>query len=118
MKGVPFIYNGQEVGTSVPMTFPFTSTTIDWTINPSVTALYKKVIAFRNSNAAIRRGSMTSYCSYDVFVIDNLRNTTINYTIPAVLSNSTWSDVFTGKSVTLSTQVTLQPYIFMVLENK
>jgi len=73
---------------------------------------------------------MTSYCSYDVcaftktlasdtvFVIDNLRNTTINYTIPAALSNSTWSDVFTGKSVTLSTQVTLQPYIFMVLENK
>jgi glycosidase len=130
MKGVPFIYNGQEVGTSVPMTFPFTSTTIDWTINPSVTALYKKVIAFRNSNAAIRRGSMTSYCSYDVcaftktlasdtvFVIDNLRNTTINYTIPAVLSNSTWSDVFTGKSVTLSTQVALQPYTFMVLENK
>jgi len=130
MKGVPFIYNGQEVATSVPMTFPFTSTTINWTINPSVTAQYKKVIAFRNSSAAIRRGTLTSYSSYDVcaftktlspdtvFVIDNLRNSTINYTLPAALSNSTWRDAFTGNSVTLSTQVTLQPYTFMVLENK
>jgi len=130
MKGVPFIYNGQEVGTTVPMTFPFILTTINWTINPSVTAQYKKVIAFRNSNAAIRRGTLTSYSSDDVcaftktltpdtvFVIDNLRNAVITYTISAALLNSTWSDVFTGNSVTLSTQVTLQPYSYMVLENK
>nr|WP_246392414.1 alpha-amylase family glycosyl hydrolase [Microbacter margulisiae] len=129
MKGVPFIYNGQEVATPYRLTFPFTTTVIDWSINPGVTATYKKIIAFRNSNAAVRRGTLTSYCSYDVcaftktlnadtvFVMDNLRNAVINYTVPSSLANSTWKDVFTGNPVTLSSQMTLQPYSYMVLEN-
>ncbi|MGC9150292.1 MAG: alpha-amylase family glycosyl hydrolase [Microbacter sp.] len=128
MKGVPFIYNGQEVAMPTRLTFPFTSSVITWGINPGVTATYKKIIAFRNSNAAVRRGTLASYSSYDVcaftktlgsdtvFVMDNLRNATIQYTIPAALANSLWKDVFTGGSVTLSTQVTLPPYSYMVLE--
>src|SRR6185312_15673763 len=31
MQGVPFIYNGQEVGMSTRLVFPFTKTEIDWT---------------------------------------------------------------------------------------
>jgi glycosidase len=55
MKGVPMIYNGQEVGEPNRLTFPFTSTNINWTLNPDITAGYKKVIALRNSSTAIRR---------------------------------------------------------------
>lgn len=40
MKGVPFIYNGQEVAFPTQIPFPFTSVTIDWTINPDVLAEY------------------------------------------------------------------------------
>lgn len=130
MKGVPFIYNGQEVATSYRLTFPFTSRKIDWSVNPDVTAQYKQVIAFRNKNAAVRRGKLTSYDDYDVcaftkildndtvIVIDNLRNKVVNFTLPAKLSNSTWSDVFSNTTVSLGTQVTLKAYSYMVLENK
>ncbi|MBE0650774.1 MAG: alpha-glucosidase C-terminal domain-containing protein [Bacteroidales bacterium] len=130
MKGVPFIYNGQEVATPFRLTFPFTSTKIDWSINPDVTAEYKKVIGFRDKNETVRRGKLTSYDTFDVcaftktlnadtvFVIDNLRNNTVNFTVPGALSNSSWNDVFSGSTVSLGNQVTLQPYSYMVLENK
>jgi glycosidase len=129
MKSVPMIYNGQEVATPVRLTFPFTSTKIDWSINPDVTAEYKKVIQFRNASAAIRRGALVSYSNPDVcaftkevagekvLVIANLRNATINYTLPAALINSNWNNVMEGGSVTLSASLSLQPYTYMVLKN-
>ena len=77
------------------ITFPFTSVTIDWTINPSVTAVYKQIIGFRNSSMAIRRGALMSYDNNDVcaftktagdssvLVLVNMRNTTVSYPVPA-----------------------------------
>ena len=128
MKSVPMIYNGQEVGTPFRLTFPFTGQHIDWTINPQITAEYKKVMAFRNASAAIRRGFLTSYSNTDicaftkeqgtekVFITSNLRNNTINYTLPGSVANSIWTDAMTGSTIALGTQVTLQPYTYMVLK--
>ena len=128
MKSVPMVYNGQEVATPIKLLFPFTSTKIDWTINPGVTAEYKKVLAFRNSSDAIRRGTLTSYSSADVcafkkvmgtdqvLVLANLRNTAITYSIPASLADTSWTDVMNGGSVTLTTQIILQPYTYVVLK--
>ena len=128
MKGVPMIYNGQEVGTPFRITFPFTGTKIDWALNPDITAEYKKILAFRNSSMAIRRGILTSYSTADicaftkdvagekVLVISNLRNGIINYTLPAALANTAWTDVMNGGSVTLTTQLSLQPYTYLVLK--
>ncbi|MEI6553215.1 MAG: alpha-amylase family glycosyl hydrolase, partial [bacterium] len=96
MKSVPMIYNGQEVGLPYRLMFPFTGANIDWTINPSITAEYKRIIAFRNTSVAIRRGQLTSYgnadiCAFSkqegtekVFVVSNLRNSTLNYILPSV----------------------------------
>ena len=128
MKSVPMIYNGQEVGTPFRLTFPFTTTKLTWVSNPAVTNQYKAVLAFRNSSLAIRRGDLTSYSNADVcaftktvtgetvFVIDNLRNAAKTYTIPTALANTTWQDVMNGGNVTLTTQITLQPYSFFVLK--
>jgi glycosidase len=130
MKGVPMIYNGQEVGTPFRLTFPFTGADINWTLNPSVTADYKRVIAFRNSSAAIRRGTLTSYNSANVaaftkelgtekvFVLSNLRNSSQSYTLTAALANTTWINAFTGTPVTLSTAVNLGAYEYLVLKNQ
>jgi glycosidase len=129
MKGVPMIYNGQEVGTPFRLTFPFTGADINWTINPSVTTEYKQVIAFRNGSAAIRRGTLTSYNSANVaaftkelgaekiFVLSNLRNSSQTYTLPSGLANTTWTNAFTGATVTLSTSVSLGAYNYLVLKN-
>jgi uncharacterized protein YjdB len=129
MKGVPFVYNGTEVAFPTAITFPFTTVTIDWTINPDVTAEYTKVIAFRDSSLAIRRGTLASYTNNDVcaftktsgtqeaVVFSNLRNATTAYTLPAALANTTWKDAFTGATVTLGTSLSLTAYQYRVLTN-
>ena len=129
MKSIPMIYNGQEVGTAIRLTFPFTSTKINWSINPDVTAEYKKVIGFRNSSAAIRRGQLTSYNSDDVcaftkesgtekvFVLSNLRNSSKVYTLPDNLKNTTWKDGLTGASITLGTSISLDAFSYKILKN-
>jgi glycosidase len=128
MKGVPMIYNGQEVGTPYKLTFPFTGSVINWSLNPSMVAEYKKIIAFRNNSLAVRRGTMTSYSNADicaftkvsgtqtVLVFSNLRNSTINFTLPLALANSSWTDAFSNNSVSLSSQITLSPYSYLVLK--
>jgi glycosidase len=128
MKGVPMIYNGQETGTTYRLTFPFTGTTINWAQNPGMVAEYKKIIAFRNNNIAIRRGTLVSYdntnvCAFTkssdaetVLVICNLRNSSKSFTLPTALANSVWSDAFSRNSVSLSTQVTLPGYSYLVFK--
>lgn len=130
MKGVPMIYNGQEVATPYRLTFPFTTTKIDWSLNPDVTTEYKKVIAFRNSSAAIRGGQMFSYTSDDVvaftkenstekdFIMVNLRNNAVDYTLPSTFVNTTWTDALNNGNVTLTNKITLQPYAYIVLKNQ
>ncbi|MBC8052835.1 MAG: alpha-glucosidase C-terminal domain-containing protein [Sphingobacteriaceae bacterium] len=128
MKSVPMIYNGQEVGTPYKLTFPFTSTKIDWTLNPEVTAEYKKVLAFRNGSEAIRRGTLASYSTVDVcaftkesgnekvLVLSNLRDKAVTYTLPAALSKSSWMDAFTGTTTTLTDEIKVEPYQYIVLK--
>lgn len=128
MKSVPMIYNGQEVGNTTRLTFPFTSTKVNWTGNYTMEAAYKKIIAFRNSSTAIRSGTLAAYSSTDVcvftkvqgtetvLVIANLRNSTINYSIPSAIANSTWQDVMNGGNKDLKTQLSLQPYAYWVLK--
>lgn len=129
MKSVPMIYNGQEVGTPVRLMFPFTGTKIDWTINSNVTAEYKKIIGFRNSSQAVRRGTLTSYSNSDVcafskelpgekvLIIANLRNKTISYTVPAPFVNTTWTNAISNGGITLTGNLSLQPYTYLVLKN-
>jgi glycosidase len=127
MRSVPMVYSGQEVATPFRLTFPFTSADIDWTLNPNVTAEYKRIIAFRNASAAIRRGQPISYstsavCAFTkeqgterVFVAVNVTNTTVTYTLPATVANSNWTNAMTGNSTFVSTTVTLEPHGYLVL---
>lgn len=129
MKSVPMIYNGQEVGMTIPITFPFTSVKINWATGQDVTEMYKKIIAIRNSSNAIRRGNLVSYSDPDVsaftkqqdaekvFVIVNLRNKAVDYILPSSLANTTWNDALNGGSRTLSAMVALQPYSYVILKN-
>ena len=125
MKSIPMLYNGQEVGTPQRLTFPFTSTKIDWTLNPELTKEYKKIISFRNQSAAIRRGELVSYttddvCAFakkegagEVFVLVNVRNQPIVYTIPKSISGN-WKDAFSKKAVKFEKKITLEPYQYVV----
>ena len=128
MKSVPMLYNGQEVGTPHRLTFPFTSTKIDWTLNPDLKEEYRKLIAFRNSSLAIRRGEMVSFTTDDVcaftkqedrervLVLVNVRNRAITYEVPAAVRGS-WKDAFTKKAMKVSKTMKLEPFQYMVLTN-
>lgn len=130
MKGAPMIYNGQEVATPYRLTFPFTSETINWTINPEITAEYTRIIDFRNKSTAIRRGTLTSYINADVcafvkeyntdkvFVMCNLKNKTVTFTTPTELIGSTWKDAFNDNGITLGDVIQLEPYSYTVLKNQ
>lgn len=127
MGGVPLIYDSQEVGFPNAINF-FTNIPVDYTANPDMVAAYKQIIAFRAAHEAVKTGQLTAYNNTDVIAFEkksgtddvlifvNPRNSIINYTVPAALQNSTWVNGFTNSSVTLSTQLTLQPYGYMVFK--
>jgi glycosidase len=129
MKSVPMIYNGQEVGMNYRLTFPFTGADINWSLNPDVTAEYKRIIHFRNASTAIRRGALVSYTTPDVcaftkelgsekvFVVSNLRNSTQTFTLPSTVANTTWINAMTGTTEALGQSLTLPPYTYLVLKN-
>ncbi len=130
MKGVPFVYDGTEVAFPTPIVFPFTTVTIDWTLNPAVTATYQQIIALRNNSVAIRRGDLVSYDNDDVcaftktapgdtvFVMVNLRNNAITYPLPAAVQNSAWTDAYDNSSQSLGTQFALPAYGYRVLRKQ
>lgn len=129
MNSIPMIYNGQEVGTPYRLVFPFTTKKIDWSLNPSVTAEYKKIIALRNNSKALRSNQLESYSSTDicaftksqdrekVFVLSNLRNKQVRFSTPKNLVHSKWINAFTGAPYELSGAVELAPYTYLVLKN-
>ncbi|MDO9254969.1 MAG: alpha-amylase family glycosyl hydrolase [Bacteroidales bacterium] len=129
MKSVPFIYNGVEVGNTVAMPFPFTSTVINWTKDLTITPEIKKIMAFRNKSAAIRRGELSSYDNADVcaftkvlgtdtvFVLSNLRNVTQNFTLPNGIAGAFWFDAYTNTPVSLGTTISLSAYQYKVFTN-
>ncbi|WP_035669153.1 alpha-amylase family glycosyl hydrolase [Flavobacterium sp. 83] len=129
MNSVPMIYNGQEVGYNKRLDY-FNRTPIDWsTADLDMLAEYKKIIAFRNSSNALKKGTYKGYSSdavsaftmetatEKVFVLSNLTSATVNYTIPVSLSKMTWKDGFTGAAISATTQISLLPFQYKVLKN-
>jgi glycosidase len=100
MGGIPLIYNGQEVGCPVKLPF-FSRSPIDWKTNPDMLQTYKKIIAIRKTNQALKTGTLEHFSNTDVVVFlrksgsnevltfVNTRNTAKSFTLPAVLQNST-----------------------------
>lgn len=130
MKSVPFIYNGVEVGNTISMPFPFTSSVINWTQDPTVTPEIKKIMALRNISGAIRQGVLTSYDNADVcaflktsgtdsvFVLSNLRNVAQTFTLPNGIAGVSWFDAFTNATVSLGSSISLSAYQYKVFSNK
>ena len=126
MKGVPMIYDGQEVGCPVKLSFFDRSTPIDWSINPDLLEEYKRIVALRNASEAIRRGELHSFtnddvCAFtkthgaeEVLVVVNLRGTPSTVAMPAALLDARWKDAFTGADVTVPGEVKLLPYQYHI----
>jgi glycosidase len=126
-RGVPLVYNGQEIALSYALTFPFTDQKIKWDANKPVTDEYVKLIQFYNQSDAIRRGMPTSYSNNDIsafvkksateraLVLVNIRNRTVTFNLPADLANTTWYNGFDKSEVKLGAKVDLAPYQYMAM---
>ena len=130
MKSAVMIYDGQEVGCPVKLSFFDKSTPIDWSIHPELTEEYKRIIHLRNESAAIRRGELHSFtnddvCAFtksqdaeEVLVIVNLRNAPLTYALPETLAADQWKDAYTGANATLAKELDLQPYEYRVYKKR
>lgn len=130
MKGVPMIYDGQEVGCPVKLSFFDKSTPIDWSINPDLAEEYKRIIGLRNKSDAIRRGELQSFsdddvCAFtktkgaeEILVIDNLRGTPSTYTVPEALRGDHWKDAYSDAEVAIPDQMALQAYQYHVYKKR
>jgi glycosidase len=128
MGGVPLIYTGQEVGQAslIPI---FSTSAINWSQNPGMRAGYKSLLHLRNCSAALKSGSLQSFSNTDIVafkriaadeqvaVLVNVRDVSVGYTLPADLSHTSWTNALTGEAVSLDTDLTLEPYSFLVLKN-
>ncbi|HOY04661.1 MAG TPA: alpha-amylase family glycosyl hydrolase [Saprospiraceae bacterium] len=130
MGGVPLLYNGQEVGCPTQLSFfKGGNTKIDWNINAGISAEYKKLLGFRQSSNAVRRGSLETFSanpdvlafrrtagSEEVCVLVNVRATAVNYTLPAALANTSWVNALTGESVALGASLSLPAFNYLIIK--
>jgi glycosidase len=130
MRGVPFLTSGQETDWNTIIPWPYTSVDINWNNNPGAAADFTKVLNFRNSSVAIRRGTMTNYSNNDVcaftkisgtekvVVMVNMRNAGASFIIPSAMAGS-YTDAYTGAAVTLTSGATqsLTNYQYRVLKS-
>ena len=127
-KGVPMVYNGQEQGMTAAIPFPFTSVKVQWEANPDVTRAYRQLLKARAASAALRRGTPTIYSTANVcaftktsgaeqaLVLVNVRNSSQQFTVPAALANTNWTNALDGAPTTVGTQVSLPAYGYLVLK--
>jgi glycosidase len=126
-RGVPLIYNGQEIALSYPLLFPFTEQKIEWSINQPVTDEYTRLIKFYNQSAAIRRGLPTSHSNHDVsaftkesdgqkaLVVVNVRSRGVTFPLPASLANTAWYSGFDKSEIKLGVAIELAPHQYLAM---
>ncbi|GAB3727409.1 alpha-amylase family glycosyl hydrolase [Hymenobacter agri] len=127
-KGVPMIYNGQEVGMTTKIAFPFTSVKVNWNMNPAVTTAYRQLLKARAASPALRHGTPTAYSTADVcaftkragtdeaLVLANVRNAATTYAVPVALMGTSWTNALTGAATTIGATVSLPAYGYLVLK--
>ena len=129
MYGVPLIYSGQEVGCPMypnlnPQSF------IDWNANPSMLKNYKDVMAFYTSSEAARKGSVSNFSNSavvffkkardaeELLVMTNTHNVDVTFSIPLEFQVKHWVNALTNESITLSSELHLSPFQFLLLKNE
>jgi len=126
LGGVPLIYTGQEVGRTGTTPF-FTKSPVDWTANPDMYAEYKNLMkAYFEINIPKLR-SLKNYSTQDilifkrfngnqeVLVLINVRNKSINLTLPTDLINSQWKNALNNQNLNLSSTLTMSAYQYFIL---
>lgn len=130
LGGVPLIYSGQEVGRASTTPF-FTKSPINWAANPDMLQAYKQLYTIYTNSTAARKGTITNYNASshvvtfkktygteELLVLVNVRDSIVNYNIPAALQNTSWNDQRTNAAMNLGTTISLPAYSYYLLKNE
>jgi hypothetical protein len=128
-SAVPLIYSSQEVGRSELLPF-FTKSAISWTSNQSMIDQYEKLMTLYNSSEVFRKGSVQFFPHDDValfkrtlgdeefLIAVNVRSTSKEIILPASLQNTTWKNQPDQSSVTLTNNLKLDSYDYILLKKQ
>lgn len=127
LPGIPLLYNGQEVGSTLHQNL-FERSYIDWGANAAMRKFYEKLLDYYNSNTVFRNGTYenlsSTYDIYSVFrqqgakklwILVNTRSYSANVSVPSVLAGGKLLDIFTGAYVS-GLQIELKPYGYYIFE--
>lgn len=127
MGGIPLIYAGQEIGYPNTISF-FNHNPLDWSQNPDYLTKYKEVMGFRKTSSAVKNGDLSTFQdnnviafkradeNQEVLVLINTRDKEIEYTLPAGIQNTAWTNTQNSEAVTLGSTLTLQAFEFLIFE--
>jgi alpha-amylase len=125
MGGVPLICSGQEVANPTNISF-FDPNPVNWSQHLEILTKYKKVMQIRDSLPEVLSGNLVSYNNDDVLlfkrtdvdsevlIIVNVRNATVNISIPVELINSSWDNQWDQTNLELGTEIVLEPFEFIL----
>ena len=125
LPGVPMIYSSQEIGYAQKVDF-FKYNVMSWTSNEAVSSEYVKVMGAYAATEKYRGvtpqmsdlGKVAciyySVSGYKLLVMVNVSSTEQTGKVPIELSGLTVKDMISGKSLTLSTSVTLGAHEYLI----
>lgn len=129
MGGVPLIYSGQEVGRPSLISF-FGKDPIDWSQNPDILKQYQDVMTARAEVLYIVKGELITYSdtnviafsktteSSELLVLVNTRSSDQTFTLSEALQNSSWNNLLTDKTQSLSSEVNMNAFQFLILQKQ
>jgi glycosidase len=127
LKGVPLIYTGQEIAHPSTISF-FDYNPLSWEGKEELIAEHAELIGIRQNNEAFKTGDYQAYPNDDVvmfersnadaefLVLVNIRNSNSVVSLPEVFQNSDWTNIRTEGNLRLESEVTLEPYQFLLLK--
>jgi len=123
--GVPLLYTGQEVGKTGTTPF-FSNSTINWTANSDMLIAYQKLYDIYNNNPAARGNTISAYqlsndlvCwkktngSASVLILVNVRNSTINATLPPALTGN-FTNLVSEQNENITSSLSLPAYAYRI----
>ncbi|MCD8260950.1 MAG: alpha-amylase, partial [Bacteroides sp.] len=126
LGGNPLLYSSQEVGYNSRLSF-FKYVEVDWSANPDLLAEYKGIMKAFAASTALRKGVLQSFSTKDVLgiyklyerneviVLANARNNQRTIQVDKTHLSGNWKNAITGDAVTLTEQMELQPYQYLIL---
>jgi glycosidase len=128
LKGIPLIYNGQEVGSTIHQNL-FVKTAIDWNNTSGMREFYTKLFSVYNASPELKYGSYSvidvsnniaavnrSYNNSSVMVLVNVRNSNQTAAMPAEYINKKYINLFSGDTLTVSSSLSFSAYQYLMLK--